>query len=340
MASIKEVAEEVGVSISTVSYALSGKRPVGEDTRRRILQAAHDLGYQPHAGARALAGRRTRLLALTAPLHADTSTPAHMAFVLAVVTAARAYDYDVVLLTEDEAMDGLRRVTSSKLVDGIVLLDISVDDERVDLVRDLPMPAVLVGVPGDPSGLMCVDLDFEAAAQLAVDRLASAGHEHLVLLGEPHGIYERGSNFPRRFRDAFTRAAEEKDLKHTVVESTTSGTELRTQLNEVFAAKDRPTSLVMQCPESIQRSAIDHLADAGLRIPEDVSVISATSSFDTSDFIPPLDVIPLVPSTTTSRAVDRLMDSFTDGISPSVELLAPQYIEHGSLGPRPKRASR
>ncbi|TFC46145.1 LacI family transcriptional regulator [Cryobacterium sp. TMT1-21] len=84
MASIHDVARVAGVSISTVSYALSGKRSIAESTRLRITNAVEQLGYRPNAGARMLAGTRTNIFALTAPFHAETSAPAHMAFVLAV----------------------------------------------------------------------------------------------------------------------------------------------------------------------------------------------------------------------------------------------------------------
>ena len=76
MANITEVAEAAGVSISTVSYALSGKRPVAADTRRRIEAAVRELGYSPNAGARMLAGSRTQIFALTEPLRAQVATVA------------------------------------------------------------------------------------------------------------------------------------------------------------------------------------------------------------------------------------------------------------------------
>ncbi|WP_116950372.1 LacI family DNA-binding transcriptional regulator [Jiangella endophytica] len=338
MASIHDVAQAAGVSISTVSYALSGKRPVAEATRSRIAAIADELGYQPNAGARMLAGRRTQLLALTAPLHAETSTPAHMAFVLAVVTAARRYDYDVVLLTEEEATGGLRRVTSTKLVDGIIVLDVAVDDRRVGLVRDLSIPAVLVGVPGDTDGLVCVDLDFEAAARLAVDSLADEGHTSIALIGDPHGIYERGSNFPRRFRDAFAARAAERGITSTFAESSRNLVELRAVVDAALAAVPRPTGLVMQCAETIQLAVMEHLAGTGLSIPADLSVISAASTFDTSKFSPPLDVIPLVPAESCDRAVDLMMRALDHPLDPAVELLEPAYHSHGSVG-RPQIAA-
>ena len=64
---IGEIARRAGVSRSTVSYALSGKRPVSEDTRRRIQQVVDELGYQPSASARALANGRTSTIGKGAP---------------------------------------------------------------------------------------------------------------------------------------------------------------------------------------------------------------------------------------------------------------------------------
>ena len=106
MVKINEVAEAAGVSISTVSYALSGKRPISADTRRRIEEAVRELGYSPNAGARMLAGSRTQIFALTEPLRKDTHAPTHMAFVLATAVAARRNDYDVLLLTDEDAKAG------------------------------------------------------------------------------------------------------------------------------------------------------------------------------------------------------------------------------------------
>src|SRR6218665_2095276 len=162
MTTIHEVAEAAGVSISTVSYALSGKRPISEKTRRRIEEAALALGYQPDAGARMLAGRRTSIFALTEPLRADTHAPTHMAFVLATAVAARRRGYDILLLTAEQTAEGMNRGSANNLVDAILVLDVAPDDERADIARSMRTPTIFIGVPDDPHGLTCVDLDFEA----------------------------------------------------------------------------------------------------------------------------------------------------------------------------------
>lgn len=336
MANIHDVARVAGVSISTVSYALSGKRPIGEKTRLRIDDAVRELDYMPNAAGRMLAGTRTRIFALTAPLRSDTYAPAHMAFVLAVATAARAYDYDVLLLTEDEATDGLRRVSSSRLVDGIIVLDVSVNDERADLVRSLGVPAALIGVPGNAEGLVCVDLDFEAAAALAVDRLVDAGHTSLALLGHPPLVYDRGSNFPVRFRDGFLRRSAQRGVSAAFSMAATDAQEVRSALFGLLDAEPAPTGLVVHAEEGVHRTVLEAVAARGLSVPADLSVIAGVPTFETAAFTPPLDSIPLIPADSCTRAVELAVQQLDGPVAPRVELVAPKYRDRGSVAaPRP-----
>jgi DNA-binding LacI/PurR family transcriptional regulator len=334
MAKIHEVAKAAGVSISTVSYALSGKRTISAETRQRIERAVRELDYRPNAGARMLAGRRTNIFALTEPFRADTYAPAHMAFVLATSIAARRYDYDVLLLTEEEASAGMRRVATSGLADAVLVLDVAPDDERAGLARQLDIPSVFVGVPNDPDGLVCVDLDFEAAADLAVDRLADAGHHSIGLLGHPPSAYLR-SNFPPRVRAGFERRASERGLD-AVVElpefSEGRGVAVRTA---VGALLDRGvTGLVLHCDDAAHLAALDELAARGLGVPADVAVVSVGSTFDTGSMHPPLDVVPLVPQASCDRAVELAMQSLSDAApAPGVYLITPEYRDHGSVAP-------
>lgn len=333
MANIHDVARVAGVSISTVSYALSGKRSVSEKTRERIDSAVRELGYLPNAAGRMLAGARTQILAVTAPLRADTYAPAHMAFVLAVATAARRYDYDILLLTEDEATSGLQRVTSSRLVDGIIVLDVAIDDERIDVIRNLSTPSVLVGVPGEPAGLTCVDLDFEAAARLSADALADAGHRSVGLLGHPAAVYERGSNFAHRFRSAFLEHARARGLQAAFAMPGPGPAGAADAVDALIRSGAGVTGLVMHCEESLQTRALARIAEAGLSIPGDLSVLSACSSFDTSSFSPPLDVIPLVAADSCDSAVALVMSALEGRREPHVELVTPRFTSHGSVAP-------
>jgi DNA-binding LacI/PurR family transcriptional regulator len=334
MAKIHDVAKAAGVSISTVSYALSGKRTISADTRQRIERAVRELDYHPNAGARMLAGRRTNIFALTEPFRADTYAPAHMAFVLATSIAARRYAYDVLLLTQEEASAGMRRIATSGLADAILVLDVAPDDERVGLSRQLGIPSIFVGVPNDHEGLVCVDLDFEAAAGLAVDRLADAGHHSIGLLGHPATAFLH-SNFPPRVRAGFERRARERGLD-PAVELPEPGVARSAAVRAALGALlDRGvTGVVLHCDDAAHHAALDELADRGLGVPDDVAVVSVGSTFDTAALDPPLDVVPLVPEASCDLAVDLAMQSMTDDMpAPGVYLIAPEYRDHGSVAP-------
>lgn len=326
MTTIHDVAKAAGVSISTVSYALSGKRSIRADTRLRIDAAVRDLGYRANAGARMLAGTRTNILALSAPMHAETHPPAFMSFVVAIATAARRHDYDILLLTEADPLEGLRRVASSQLVDGVVLMDVDTDDARLPLLRELDLPATVVGVPRDTTGLVCVDFDFEEAARTSVRRLADQGHRSIGMVGHAAALYEHGSNFAPRFRDAFVAAieADPRGLHGAVAHAPAPG-DPRGAVEVLQEALPDLTALVLNCNEGAHRAVLRSLADRGLRVPDDVSVVSACSSFDTSEFVPALDVVPLPAEESGRRAVELTMAQLDGRSTDQVQLIAPTW---------------
>ncbi|GAA5026112.1 LacI family DNA-binding transcriptional regulator [Microbacterium fluvii] len=332
MVKIDEVAKAAGVSISTVSYALSGKRPVSAGTRARIQQAVSELGYSPNAGARMLAGSRTHIFALTEPLRKDSHAPTHMSFVLATSVAARRHDYDILLLTEEQASAGMGRVAASGLVDAILVLDVAPDDERVALSRTIETPSIFIGVPDDHEGLICVDLDFESAAELAVDRVFDEGHTRIGLVGQPEVAYEK-SNFPPRLRRAAHAHAERRGAE---LSSRTSGGRLssvaatRRATGELIDAG--ATALLVHAADDVHGAVLAELDARGLRVPDDVSIVSVAASFDTSVLPVALDVIPLQPEPSCDLAVALAIRSLTDDPPrPGLHLIAPTLIARGSV---------
>lgn len=234
MATIKDVARQAGVSISTVSYALSGKRPVSEATRQRVQKAIEELEFHPQAGAKMLASTKTDIIALSAPMHEATEPIAFMTFVLAIVTAARRKGYDVVLLTEngEAAVHDIERVVKTGLVDGVVVMDVQANDERAELLRKTDIPSVFLGLPDNYESLACVDLDFEAATRLAIDKLVEAGHRSIAFVGHTQTLYDIGKNFVLRTRAEFDRYAAELGIETVFVSSDSENmvTEIRNTL--------------------------------------------------------------------------------------------------------------
>lgn len=334
MVKITDVARHAGVSPSTVSYALSGKRPVSEKTRRRIEDAARDLGYEPDAGARMLAGRRTNIFALTEPLRADTHAPTHMSFVLATAVAARRRGYDILLLTDEQTSEGMNRVAASRLVDAILVLDVAPDDERAQIARTVRTPTVFIGIPDDSAGLTCVDLDFESAGRLAIDRLADAGHRRITLLGQTEVSY-RKSNFPRRLLHGVQDGALQRGVSlewATTGATTTEPDAVREATERALARGDR--AFVVHAVGDVHETLLAVLSEHGLRVGQDVSIISAAASFDTGALSAPIDTIPLVPMQSCELAVDLAVARLEDRSVPAeIHLIPPEYHPAGSIAP-------
>ena len=334
MSTIHEVAKAAGVSISTVSYALSGKRPVSEKTRLRIEHAVTALGYQPEAGARMLAGRRTNIFALTEPLRADTHAPTHMAFVLAAAVAARRRGYDILLLTDEQASEGMNRVAASKLVDAILVLDVAPDDERVAIARSMRTPTIFIGVPDDHDDLICVDLDFAAVGHIAVDRLADAGHRRVVLLGQTEVSY-RKSNFRRRLLHGVQERAVERGVEVDWVTTGDTATDTAVVRAAVETAlDDGQRAFIVHAVGDVHEVLLSSLAERSLRVGVDVAVISAAASFETASLPVQVDTIPLVPQRSCEFAVDLAVRHVEgERLRPEVHLLAPEYLPAGSVAP-------
>ena len=338
MATIHDVAEAAGVSISTVSYALSGKRSIASSTRQRVTEAVDRLGYRAHAGARMMAGARTNILALSSPVRPDNHQPTQMRFVTAVVEAARRHDYDVLLLATDDEVSGIRRVASSSLVDGVVALGVATEDERVDLVRELDLPAGFIGIPNGADDLACIDLDFEAAAAQSVDRLADAGHRVVGVVGHPASYRERDTGFIRRFDDAFAARAAARGVESVTIATDLSRASGGRALDELRERLPEMTALVLHCSEPTAESVLQRVRELGLVVPRDLSVLAACASYAADELEPALDMIPLPIDEMCSRAVEAAFERIEGRVETGVELIAPTYLAQGSVA-RPARAS-
>jgi DNA-binding LacI/PurR family transcriptional regulator len=217
MATIGDVAKYAGVSRSTVSHALSGKRTISQATRERVNEAVRVLNYRANAGARALATARTMILALVVPFTPEEFAPATMQYVLVVTQTARSLGYDVLLVTQEEGADGIARVAESNLVDGVIILDVKRDDPRVGVLSQIRQPGVLIGMPGGEPAVDCVDFDFGAAGALLVDHLAERGHHEVIFLTLPDELFAQGLGYAWRFRSAALEQARRRGVALSMV---------------------------------------------------------------------------------------------------------------------------
>ena len=333
MTTIDDVARSAGVSTSTVSYVLSGKRPISAPTRLRVEKAIRDLGYRPHAGARALASNRTNVIALMAPLRVDVNVNVIMQFVAGVVTSARSFDYDVLLLTQDDAA-GLDRVASGSMVDALVVMDIEAEDPRIPVLAGLRQPTILIGLPRQPQGLSCVDLDFDGAGHLAVSHLAGLGHTKIGLIGSPAAVLERHTSYAERLLRGFRSEVAERGVDAVHVSCESSQTGAVEAVDQLLADMPDVTAVIVHNEVALPY-VVAALRARGCSTPENISVLAVCPP-DVADAQPvPLTSIDLPAHTIGRVAVEMAMARLDHDQPAETRLLTPLVIERGTTLPPP-----
>jgi DNA-binding LacI/PurR family transcriptional regulator len=331
-ATSQDVARAAGVSQSTVSYVLTGNRPISAQTRDRVLAAIEQLRYQPHAGARALAGRRTNVIGLVVPFRTADPSGA-IPFIQTITEVARSHDHDVLLITADEGSAGLKRLAGRALCDGIVLMAVDADDERVPVAASLQVPVVLVGIPDDPAGLYCVDADFAQAARTAVQELARTGHDRVTVAGYPAALTERRINFVPRFIDSAEETARSLGLPLEVLAPIEPGRAAAAAAVDRLLSGERGKRPGLIVPQSQLIQPVLHALGARGIVPgRDITVIGHCTDEAAANCEPAVTNLSLVPRGVSQQAMATLfwlLDP-VPGVPPPQVSLVPATLTHRS----------
>jgi len=262
-------------------------------------------------------------------------------FIETITKCAREEDHNVILATEDEGAEGLTRLSDQSLCDAIVLMEVGSKDPRIPVAAGLSVPVILIGVPDDPAGLYCVDLDYTLAGRMAVDELAASAHDRVVLLGYPRDVMARDVNFVRRF----LRGAEESAAAHGIAYAEvsppdTSRAGAEAALDEALAEwgpGGGRLGLVVPDPQLIQPT-LQSLLDRGLVPGRDLSVIGLCTDRTAETSTPPVTNLSLEPRDVSRRAMRilfRLLNRESVPTPSTVELVTPRLtLRQTSLSAR------
>ncbi|MGS2615378.1 LacI family DNA-binding transcriptional regulator [Micromonospora sp. LZ34] len=329
-----DVARLARVSVSTVSYVLTGTRPISQATRDKVLAAMAELDYQPNAMARGLASRRSRILGLLMPMDERGLGATETAFVTGAAAAASAAGYHLVLSPVGVGeLDDLRRLASQRMIDGAVLMEVQVEDGRVAALQEAGVPLVLIGRTGDTTGLSYVDIDFDQTVREAVDHLVGLGHRRIVYVNHSAATIAAGYGPAVRTRDTFVAAMAGHGLEPVMIPAEDSAAGGRAALTTALAqAPDLTALLAMN--ENAVFGILGELATRGLAVPDDVSVVSMVTSPQVAELATPALTAMTSPGSALGRmAVEALLRQL-EGAGDRHQQLLPCALEiRGSTGP-------
>jgi DNA-binding LacI/PurR family transcriptional regulator len=337
-----DVARRANVALSTVSYALNGTRPVSPSTRRRILRAMDELGYRPNALARGLAGKRTHIVALLFPTPERGLGVTEMEFVAGAADAARERGYHLMFSpSEVHNIHELEQLTGQGLIDGALVMEVRLDDDRVDLLRQAGLPFSMIGRTSDPGSISYADIDFEQTTRDAVAHLVDLGHRSVGFLNHSPSAFTVGYGPTVRAAEGFRRAATAAGLEHVERLCGDNATAGKAALHELRATIPGLTALVVMNDRAVV-GVMDALEEIGWRVPTDFSIVSIVSSTHVTEMVRPKLTTLEPPSSELGRLgvqmlIDELETTGDEPRSPTQVMLPCRLIVGGSSGPAPAR---
>ena len=200
MIGIKRLAQHLNISIGTVSRALNNRPDVNDETRKRVLEAAAELGYVPNQSGRSLRRGETGVIGFmmrTGHEITDQGDTFFMSVFDGVQTVLSRHHLDLVAMlcsADENADDYLRRMVSRGFADGIIISSTKRVDPRITFLAEREMPFVTLGRSSTDAGQPWLDVDFETIARQAVDRLVAHGHRRIAVT-MPHDDVNLGHIF-------------------------------------------------------------------------------------------------------------------------------------------------
>ncbi len=287
MATIRDVAKLAGVSVSTVSYAISGDRPVSASSKARIQEAMRELGYRPNAIARSLASKRTRILALVLTPEERGIGLSELALITCAAREAAEKGYHLVLWAmKTHDLSELENQLAHELVDGVILMEVRNADPRIPFLRARGLPFFPFGRDDTAQNESFADTDFELTIYRALTHLVSLGHRSICLVNQSAETLASGYGPVVRAHEAFPRMASQMGLDFEELFSHADPL-IGYGLCAGRLAAHPGTTAFLVMNDKVLSGVLKACADSGRSVPGDASVVALASSEATATMLIP-----------------------------------------------------
>lgn len=275
---ISDIARRAGVSIGAVSYALNGQPGVSSATRQRIVQIADEIGWRPNISASALSVSRAHTVALILARSARTLgvEPFFMQFIAGLESelSGRRIGLLLQLVTDHQAaIEATRTWWAERRIDGVILTDLWDVDERLPVLAELGIPAVLVGQPRSDSAAPAVWSDDVAAVTAVVDYLVTLGHRRIArIAGLPTLDHTRARI------TAFRAAMEDRGLSGDDILVTDYSWEEGARATRTLLARRQPPTAITYDNDIMAVAGLGVARELGVAVPGELSIVAGDDS--------------------------------------------------------------
>lgn len=301
MATVKDIAAAVGVSVATVSNVLNGKPNVGRVIRKKVLRAAKQLGYRPNRAAQAMRTGRTRAIGLVLP---DLTNPFFPELAQAVENTARSLGLLVCLIDSQGRAEGESdgfALLAQHAVDGVIWCPLG--PHAPSALRKLARPIILIDRPG--LRYAAVHSNYVMGGELLAEYAVRMGHKRVGLLSGPQEL-----DSARQRRDGFVNARPDKI--EIVWEVSVGFHGVLTQAAvDALSKQRRKVTLIVAGNDLIAINAMRYLTDQGVKVPQDVSITGFDNIRWTDVVTPRLTTIAQPVGAIGAKAVELMQESMS-----------------------------
>ncbi|MDX1994721.1 MAG: LacI family DNA-binding transcriptional regulator [bacterium] len=326
LATIYDVADLAGVSHITVSRVVNGKQNVSPETRERVLKAMNELGYSPNPIAKTLQTRRSQVIELV-----TTDVWGSSAAMQSVISAvAQGFDFQLSILpTTVDALYNVLKAIPNRMVAGTLLYAQDVD-LNYGTVQQIVQNYPLVQLGGRlQSGLPSVTYDQYQASTLAVQHLIDLGHREIGFIGGQQRLLDGRIRY-----EAYLDTLQRNHLKAGPSIFGDFGAPSGEVVMKELLARQQPFTALFISSDSMALSAIHVMRQAGLRVPEDVSVVGYDDDIFASFLSPPLTTMVNNAGLLARLAAEYLFELLQNPQTPRMQrILLPELILRQSTRP-------
>ena len=267
---VRDIALAAGVSTATVSNVLRGARYVGPELEKRVRDAIASLDYRPNALAASLREGRSRTIGVAVP---DITTGLFTEIVRRIEKRAACTDYQIILVdTEEDAVSERERIAGlmRRKIDGLIVIPCYDDSPVLEDLRESNIPTILLD-RGNVPDFDSVLADNRPAAREGTRHLISLGHRNIMLLASEAAL----SNIQGRiqgYREALAEAGLSM-FENVVVAGANETDYVKPALDQLLTKERRP-SAIFAVTQKMTTGALQAIAEAGLFVPNDISLLA------------------------------------------------------------------